>query len=528
MTPRRLLAALTFVFATTTLCAAPPDAAARCRALKGAEIERDGTLIKVWGPFTNLVDASGDVPAFCQVTGYVAPNVGFEIRLPAAVWNGKLLEIGCGGDCGFISAGACRGPLQRGYACIATDTGHRGQGGMWAQNNLEGLIDFAYRSIHVVAIAGHEIVTRYYDTPPKHSYFFGCSTGGRQALIEAQRFPWDFDGIISGAPWINDSDSAMNYVWAARVLRDAGGKPILSRSALQLVHEGALAACDAADGAADGIIGNPAACRFDPRTLVCPGAPNARCISAAQADAVRKVYQGPVDGSGRRLYPGGAMPGSELNWIDDGSGAGYIDEEGQSAEGEGWAKLFFRSMTIPPPERTWSVRDFNFDSDPKRFASGIQESLFNAANPDLRKFRGIGGKLIIYQGWNDESVAPPMTIDYYETVTRVMGGEAPTRDFARLFLIPGMNHCGAGDGAFAIDYLTALENWVERGSPPDVLIGAHLKTVAETDTTTYAPLLRKFPLPAEEIVFTRPVYPYPRTAVYRKGDVREAGSFGAQ
>ncbi|HJQ41063.1 MAG TPA: tannase/feruloyl esterase family alpha/beta hydrolase, partial [Thermoanaerobaculia bacterium] len=356
---RVCLAALLLVLATHAAADPPADAKARCGAMKGAELEQDGTLIKVWGPFTNFVAADAQGPAYCQVTGYVASNVGFEMRLPAASWNGKMLEVGCGGDCGYIAAGACRGPLARGYACIATDTGHRGQGGAWASNDLEALIDFAYRAIHVTAIAGREVVKRYYDAPPKHSYFFGCSTGGRQGLIEAQRFPWDFDGIISGAPWIQDSDSAMNFIWMSRALSE------LSRADLELVHARALAVCDSDDGVADGIIANPARCAFDPRTLVCSAGKNAGCLTAAQADAVRKIYEGPVDSQGRKLFPRGPMPGSELNWIDG------------NEENESWAKLFFRYLTLPSPGRNWTSSDFNFDTDSKRFASGIQESLFS-------------------------------------------------------------------------------------------------------------------------------------------------------
>lgn len=462
---------------------APPDAASRCRALKGITLDNNGTVAKIWGPFTNFVAASKDGPAYCQAVGYVMPNVGFEIRLPAETWNGKLLAIGCGGDCGYISAAACRGPIERGYACIATDTGHRGQGGVWAYNDVDALIDFGYRAIHVVAVAGKDVVGKYYGQAPKHSYFFGCSTGGRQALIEAQRFPWDFDGIIAGAPWINDSDSTMNTLWAMRALRG-----VVSEAELKLVHNAAVAACDGDDGVKDGIIGNPARCSFDPRTVV--------ALTPAQAEAIRKVYAGPVDSKGRKLYPGGPMPGSELNWAD------YLD-----GESEQWVTSYFRYMVLPPAGPEWSPRDYDFDKDPARFASGTQESLLNASNPDLRKFRAAGGKLLIYQGWNDESVVPPMTIDYYDTVVKVMGGEAAAREFVRLFLVPGMNHCGGGDGAFAIDYLTALEAWVERNTPPDTLHAVHPKTITDMDGTTYAPLIRKFPIDAADVAFTRTIRP---------------------
>jgi hypothetical protein len=482
----------------------------RCEALRVADMTHDPAVpIRISAPFTRFVDAAGDVPAYCQVSGYIAPNVGFEIRLPASGWNGKLLEIGCGGDCGFIQAGACRGPLQRGYACIATDTGHRGQGGLWALDDIQAQIDFAYRAVHVVALAGKRIVEQHYGSPPKHSYFFGCSTGGRQGLIEAQRFPHDFDGIIAGAPWIADSDSAMNALWAARSLRGDDGKPLLTPAEMRAVHDAVVAACDSDDGVKDGIIGDPRRCTFDPASLLCAEQREAPCISARQADAIRRVYDGPADSRGKRLYPSGAARGSERNWIDDGSGSGYIRADGSPGESEEWATSFFRFMVIPPSGASWKPADFDFDRDPVRFASSTQEPLLNATNPDLRRFRNAGGKLIVYQGWNDESTIPAMTIDYYETVEKTMGGRAATQSFFRLFMVPGMNHCGAGDGAFAVDYLSALEAWVERGLAPDVLAGAHPKTLEDTDTTTYAPILRRFPLAPADVLFSRPIYPYP-------------------
>jgi len=482
------------------------------------------------------VEARPDVPAHCQIEGYVTPNVGFSLMLSASNWNGKFLEIGCGGDCGSTGpTQQCNGPLRRGYACILFDAGHKGSGGLWAYNNLQTQIDFGYRGAHVAALAGKAITERYYTQAPKHSYFTGCSTGGRQALVEAQRFPWDFDGIIAGAPWINDTASAMQYVWNDVVLSDKDGKSLLSHADLQLVHDAALAKCDRDDGVKDRIIGNPLACRFDPATLVCKAGESSGCITQAQADAVKKVYAGPTNSKGEKIYTGGSPVGSELDWA-----------SANLSNGNYWAIPYFRYEVIPAAGPSWQEKDFDFDRDDKRFAGGVQESLLNAANPDLRKFKAAGGRLLIYQGGKDADVVPANTIDYYETLERTMGGHAATQDFARLFIIPGMGHCSGGEGAFAVDYLTHLEGWVEQGKAPEMMIGARVSDAylagaalpsnlpwgSVEDMTpemrvSVAAFFLEFPLdPAIPMDFTRPIYPYPLQAKYRgTGDANSAASF---
>ena len=501
----------------------------KCNALKRADFASDVEApAKVWGPFTKFVEASDAGPAYCSVQGYVVPNVGFEIRLPAANWNGKFLALGCGADCGFIQAGACKGPLQKGYACIATDTGHRGQGGLWATNDLQAQVDFGYRAIHVVTLAGKAIAQQYYGSAPKKSVFFGCSTGGRQALVEAQRFPWDFDGIIAGAPYINDADSAMNSLWAARSLRGKDGLPLLAGADLKLVHAAAVSKCDLDDGVKDGLIGDPRHCKFDPHELVCKDGKHEQCLTQAQADAVVKVYDGPRNSKGERLYVGGAVRGSELNWLGEDGDDGYIATGGPMAPSESWPAAFFRFMTMPPAGPRWQPGDFDFDRDYRRFGTGTQESLLNAGNPDLRKFKLAGGKLLVYQGWNDISDVPPMTIDYYSTVERTMGGQANTQEFFRLFMIPGMNHCGAGEGPFAVDYLSAMEAWLDQGQAPQMLLGAHIKEPSDGDYTSYAPIMRKFPVSAADRTFTRPLFPFPLIAKYRgSGDPDDAANYRA-
>jgi feruloyl esterase len=492
-------------------------ATAQCNALERANFSRiqdaPTQIIRA-----KVVEAKGKDPAYCQVGGYVEPQVGFELLLPIANWNGKFFEVGCGGACGNLESTLwC--PIDRGYACVVADMGHKGKGqdGLWAVNNLQAQVDFGYRGPHVAALAGKAITEHYYGKAPKYSYFWGCSTGGRQALVEAERFPWDFDGIIGGAPWIDDSDSTMNYVWAYRALKGADGKLVVSRADLQLVHDAALAKCDMDDGVKDGVISNPPACTFDPSELVCKAGQTVGCLTQIQANSVRKVYDGPRNSKGERIFTRGAEPGSELAWLE--SYTGWDDVYGHREGGdEEWALEYFRYMVIPPAGPCWQLTDYDFDRDYKRFGTGVQESLLSAANPDLRKFKAAGGKLIVYQGWADPEVPPEKTIDFYQTVQRTMGGRAPTKSFFRLFMVPGMKHCSSGDGAFAIDYVSYMEAWVEHGQAPDMMIGAHVLGVA---------VGLKFPLdPSTPISFTRPIFPYPLWAKYKgTGDPNNSANF---
>jgi hypothetical protein len=509
----------------------PPDHAAwatQCSALASADFSRiPGAPTQVME--ANPVSDNKAVSARCQVRGYVTPNVGFLLQLPASNWNGKFLEIGCGGECGnFKWAFWCN--LKEGYACVVTDTGHQGGGGLWAYNNLQAQVDFGYRGVHVAALSGKAIAERYYGRRPKHSYFWGCSMGGRQALAEAQRFPRDFDGIISGAPWINDTESASMFAWASRVLREKNGKPILSRTDLELVHNAVLAKCDMDDGLKDGLISNPAACNYNPDELVCKPSKQTACLTAAQAEAVKKIYAGPMKSQGDKSYVGGPAPGSEMGWVDDPDG--YVRSDGTATGIEKWALKYFRYMVMPPAGPDWELADFDFDRDFQRFEGGIQESLLSAENPDLRKFKAAGGKLMIYQGWNDQEVRSMMTIDYYETATRTMGGRAAMENFARLFMVPGMLHCGGGDGPSEIDYLSYLDAWVDKAQAPDVMIGSHIDVnqmqfiSAHWDSEDLVKDFEAFQNQPKVVKFSRPIYPYPVSARYKgSGDPDKADSF---
>lgn len=455
-----------------------------------------------------LVEAADDMPAYCRIEGYITPNVGIELSLPASQWNGKFIEVGCGGFCGSVWASVCDTPLRKGFACIASDMGHKSTplDGKWAYNNLQAEVDFGFRATHVAALAGKAITTYYYARQPKRAYYMGCSTGGRQGLVAAQAFPWDFDGIVAGAPVINLSRVFMSMLWRASVLAGSDKKALFSIADLQLLHRSALGQCDRNDGLEDGVIGNPQACNFDPSALVCKTGMGEGCLSQPQADAMRKLYTGTTDSKGEIIFPG-IMRGSEQG-LDNSAARNYS-----------FARDFFRYMGfVPDAGPKWQAESLDFDRDYKRF--GMMEALYGGANPDLRRFKAAGGKLILYHGWND-GVPPLNTIDYHETVVNTMGGRAATQDFMRLFMVPGMGHCIGGDGAYAIDYVAYIDAWVEKGQAPDKIIGSHMKLDKPADAGRLT-----FPLDPAKIEFSRPVYPYPMKARYSgNGDPKDAASF---
>lgn len=464
---------------------------------------------------SSTVDAADSVPAYCQVKGYVSPAVRFELRLPVENWNGKFLKRGCGGYCGIIGAASCDNHLKDGYACIASDMGHTSTAldAKWAYNAAQPEIDFGYRSTHVVTVAGKAITEAFYGDAPQRSYFMGCSTGGRQGLVEAQRFPYDFDGIVAGAPVINETGAGMQLNWSVAVNRDEDGNQILPAGKLKMIHDAVIAKCDMNDGLGDGIIGDARDCDFQPSELQCLGQDRNNCLNTAQVDVVNKIYEGPKNSEGMDLYTGGTQRGSELNWYGD-----YISEDGSLTTYEKFMGDMFRYMGfMPDPGPSWQPADFDYDRDYKRL--GMMESLYTGSNPDLRKYRDRDGKILSYQGWRDQSVVPLNVIDYYELTTKTMDGLQATQEFFRLFMIPGMNHCSGGAGAFAIDYLAHMEDWVENGNAPDVLIGVHPNVPVDSAGTN-------LPLPDDAIDFSRPAYPYPAKVRYDgEGDPNDAASF---
>jgi pimeloyl-ACP methyl ester carboxylesterase len=475
-----------------------------------------------------VVQADGPTPSYCRVQGYVMPQVRFEIHLPMSNWNGKLLEVGDGGWGGDMFLFFCTGPLRKGYACIASDMGHTGasQLALWARNNIQAQVDFGYRATHVTALIGKEIVRTYYGKLPAKSMMFGCSTGGYQGMVEAQRFPWDFDGIVAIAPDMgSEADLSMRIVWKLQQLADKDGHAIFQLRDLQLLHNATLRACDLSDGVKDGVIGDPVGCRFDPSVLACTDGHHSECLNVQQVRAAKNIYAGPTTSTGVKLSTRGLLPGTELDWDETKNSTAEVAE-------------FFKYVLFnPSPGPDWTIRDFNFDHDYQRMGMG---ALFTDGDPDLRKFKTAGAKLLVAQGGGDPLEFPGGILDYYETVKRTMGGAASTQDFFRLFVIPGMKHCSGGDGAFAVDYLSYLEAWVDHNHPPDRMVGAHVDagyllqhseddgSSSMKDRIWFAAVKLPIPLDADApVTFTRPVYPYPLLTRYKgTGDPNDAKNFG--
>jgi len=524
-----VLAAAVSIFSANAVSAAPDVAgchalASPANGVKFAQILDAPTLIVA----AKAVDAANGFPEYCEVEGQIAPSIGFLLRMPTSTWNGKFLMGGCGGPCGNYALDRIDPALARNYAIVVTDMGNRNNNWAFVYNNLDAMADFGYRSTHVTAVAAKEIIAAFYGKPAARNYFWGCSTGGRQAMVEAQRFPKDFEGIIAGAPvWHQTGNQLYFSLWATRINVDPQGRPILdSGKLMNVVHKAVMAACDERDGLKDGLLQDPLTCNWEPKSVQCEGADGPDCLTAAQVDVVQKIYDGARDSKGNKLY-WGMVRGSEDKWS-----PGWINTEGKlgTALGDASGKalvMSYRSFYYAPgPD--YSLFDFDYDRDPQRLE--LTESMYNAQNPDLRKFKQGGGKLILYSGWNDSSIPPEAAIDYYETATRTVGGPAQTTDFFRLFMLPAMNHCEGGAGGGEVDWITALENWVEQGKTPSEVTVYHLRD-ASTDRMDRLAGDRsaKYPThPLNPSLYdrSRPVYAYPDVARWSgRGNAAEASAW---
>jgi feruloyl esterase len=474
------------------------------------------------GPFIANPAATGrggappTVPAFCRVQLTVTPQINVEVWMPASGWNGKFEGVGGGGYAGAISYAAMVTALNAGYATASTDTGHVGGDGRFALGHPELVIDFGYRAIHEMTVKGKQIVEAFYGTAPRESYFVGCSTGGRQGLAEAQRYPDDYSGIVSGAPAIDWPHLLISAVWNSQAtLKDPAS--YIPPTKLAAINEATLAACDAADGVKDGLVADGRQCKFDPSSLVCREGDSPTCLTPKQVEALNKIYTGPRYADGKQIYPG-RLPGVERGWGNFTTGP----EPGRAANlilGGGYLKYFVLQDANADP----LVFDFATDM-PKVDKDEKDIAALQTFDANLKPFRDRGGKLILYHGWGDDAISPLNTINYFKTVVdKTTGGPkaasatAPedatfqqaarkTGDFMRLFMVPGMNHCGGGPGPNTFDAVTALSNWVEKKQAPDMLLGSHM-------TNGVADL-------------TRPLCPYPQAAQYSgQGDVKDPTNF---
>lgn len=445
-------------------------------------------------PFARMLSS---LPAFCRVAATLKPSfdsdIKIEVWLPASGWNGKFQGVGNGGFGGRISYGAMVTALNRGYATASTDTGHVGSGvdGSWALGHPERVIDFGYRAIHEMTVTAKAIVQAFYDRGARLSYFVGCSNGGRQGLMEAQRYPTDYNAIVAGAPVNFISHLAPGKLWfAAATLKDPAS--FIPPSQYPLINRAALAACDARDGVTDGLINDPTRCDFDPKTLLCQGAASETCLTAAQVEAVNKIYGGLKNPrTGQDIYPG-MTRGSELGWA---AMVGGPNPHPFSTEP-------FKYFVFDDPN--WDWRTFDFDVDVARTDAKLAASQ-NAVDPNLKAFKSRGGKIIMYDGWNADDNIALNSVNYYNSVSKVFGAKQ-TDEFLRLFMAPGMGHCGGGSGPNTFDALTALEQWVEQNKAPEKIVASH-STNGVVDRT-------------------RPLCPYPQLAQYKgTGSIDDAANF---
>lgn len=508
----------------------------------------------------------GKPAPYCDVTGYVEPAIKFEVRLPLGNWTQRLVQTGCGGLCGYLNIrlgndDGCT-PATNGELVLAsTDMGHAGgMDGKFGEKDYQLRIDFAYRGVHVTTLAAKALIARFYGQGPKYSYFAGCSDGGREALMEAERFPNDFNGITAGAPAMNfTTQNTFYHGWNARVNTGADGKPILTTDKLPILHKAALDQCDAQDGVKDGLISNPLACHFDPAVIECKaGQEPASCLTHAEANVARELYAGAHSANGEKLVIDGLLPGSELAW----AGVVVPNKGQEHAMGSMISTGALKYLVYEEnPPQGYTLADLKFDSETFTATTKLH-SLYDATDPDLSPFASAGGKLILWHGLADPHISPVNTIAYYTAMQNLLGKDAVDK-FARLYLFPGGYHCGSGEGPFNFDLLSAIMAWVERGHAPNVLIASHV-TGGDRDGPPSGvppgPGMRTGPPPGitgslppmgpgggppnmaggpppgmgamvgppAQVDRRRPVYPYPLTAKYiGNGSIDDASNFVA-
>ncbi len=481
----------------------PAMAATGCKEMASLSTETvqitQATVVQS-GVFTPAHGKAFDgLPPFCRVTAVLHPvpasAIRIELWMPLSNWNGRLEGTGNGGFAGNIYYSPLAEGVKRGYAAVNTDMGMAlppGEDATAFIRRPDAWKDWGYRATHEMTVEAKRLVAAFYSRPAAHNYFAGCSTGGEQALMEAQRYPDDYDGIVGGAPPNDRTGVHLSILWNF-VTTERAPEDHLPEAKLRFLAAAVMKACDARDGLADGIIGDPQKCSFDPGSIACSGSDSENCLTPAQVTVVRKLYRGPVDPrTGKQIYPG--LPkGSELAW----------DQLGPTANGQPpYAPIFTWVFG-----RDWNWRSFDFDRDVTAMNKKLAKYV-NATSPNLDAFRHRGHKLLIYHGWADWLVVPGGSIDYRNALARRYGKELGS--FYRLFMEPGMKHCNGGAGPDHFDALDAVVNWVEKGRAPDDMIASQL-----TPGQASGPPLR-----------TRPLCPYPEVARYRgSGSVDQAANF---
>ena len=440
------------------------------------------------------------LPTFCRVAATLTPSsdsdIKIEVWLPASAqgsgaagsaWNGKLQAVGNGAWAGTISYPAMATALASGYGTVSTDTGHVGGNANFMVGHPEKLVDFEERSIHEMTVTAKAIAAAYYGSAPTKAYFNGCSTGGRQALTEVQRYPMDFDAIVAGAPANFAKRQTFGQIWVWQATNNDPAS-MLTAEKYAVLHKAVIDQCDALDGVKDGVLENPTKCKFDPKVVLCKNGDGPDCLTAPQVEAARKIYAGASNSKTHEpLYPG-FQPGSEAGW-----GASV------AARPVGYAEDFFKYIVYK--NAAWDPKTLNYDSDvavADKTATGL-----NAVDADLTKFIAHGGKLLVYHGWSDPGIPPYNSVNYYQSVLKATKS---ARDSVRLFMVPGMGHCGGGDGTSTFDMVKAVDTWVETKIAPTAIPASKMVE--------------------GKAVRTRPLCAYPATATYTgTGSTDDAANF---
>jgi feruloyl esterase len=431
------------------------------------------------------------LPAYCRAAMVLTPSadshIEMELWLPAADWNGKFQAVGNGGWAGSITFAAMAQALKEGYATASNDTGHTGQDPAFALGHQEKLVDFAYRANHEMTIQSKAVITAFYGKASKLAYWNGCSTGGRQGLMEAQKYPTDFDAVIAGAPANPQTHlHAWDMMVATTVLKD--DQHFLTPGKLATVNKAVLASCDMIDGVKDGILNDPRKCHFDPAVLLCKDSDSDSCLTAAQVDAVKLVYSAAKKKNGELIFPG-KEPGGELSWPQ------LNPAKAPLALSQGT----FQFATYQ--DANWDWHNFDLDRDT---AAADEKFGYVNVSPDLSAFKAHGGKLLLYHGWNDQLISPENTINYYSSVLQKLGGKQDS--WMKLYMVPGMQHCQGGPGPDQFNKMAVVERWRESGTAPEQIMAYHVS--------------------GNNVDMSRPLCPYPQVATYKGvGSTNDAASF---
>ena len=508
-----------------------PDGQSECAKLENLELARNVVTSAVYVPANSLklpssegIHSMIDLPAFCRVQGVLKPTtdsfIKYEVWMPTSDWNGRFEQIGNGGFAGRIRYKFMIPELRRGFAIASTDDGHtNGPDQSWAIGHPEKVIDYGYRAVHDTSTAAKSIIHDFYNQAAAYSYFNGCSDGGREALMEAQRFPEDFNGVIAGAPANFWTHLMVGFVWNERALMNDPASYVPT-SKLPAIQAAVLTSCDVVDGVKDGVIEDPRRCHFDPAVLQCKSADGSDCLTAPQVSAVRKVYAGSRNPlTKKQIFPGyepgaEAVPSNWPLWI-----TGKLPNGGAQFS---LGNMFFADLVFE--NQKWDFHSFDFDRD-VAITDLKLASILNSTSPDLQQFKAHGGKLIQYHGWADSAIAPLNSINYYQGVVYRMGGVKNTQPFYRLYMVPGMSHCYGGLGPTDFggilqnrpqhsdarhDVVDALMEWVEHGVAPGEIIATKFR---DND-------------PNKPVLSTRPVCPYPKEAKWTgRGSTDVAANF---